>query len=94
MKPDLYTKAVLTVIALVLLVIACKPYVNPVITAEAQGSFAGVQLSATWVPGVDGGILYTFFDPGTGEIWAYSARGDTTRFLRHDQVVKFGQPLR
>ena len=42
MKPDRYTKAVLTVIALMLVVIACTPLINPNTTAEAQGSFAGV----------------------------------------------------
>jgi hypothetical protein len=36
MKPDLYTKAVLTVIALMLTAIACDQYINPTATANAQ----------------------------------------------------------
>jgi hypothetical protein len=39
MKTDLYTKAVLTVIALMLAVIALKPVISPEMTASAQGSF-------------------------------------------------------
>jgi hypothetical protein len=39
MKPDLYTKAVLTVIAVLLAVIALKPLVGPNILANAQRSF-------------------------------------------------------
>jgi hypothetical protein len=48
MKPDTYTKAVLTVIALTLTVIACNQYIEPKATAQAQASpFAGVQYSGT-----------------------------------------------
>ena len=43
MRPDLYTKALLTVIALLLLMIACNQYVSPATTASAQGPFAGLQ---------------------------------------------------
>jgi len=45
MKPDFYTKAVLTVIALMLAVIACKPLFSPETIVSAQGSFAGVQFT-------------------------------------------------
>jgi hypothetical protein len=38
MKPDLYTKAVLTVIAVLLAVIALKPPVGPNILANVQRS--------------------------------------------------------
>jgi hypothetical protein len=38
MKPDLYTKAVLTVIAVLLAVIALKPLVSPNILSNAQRS--------------------------------------------------------
>jgi hypothetical protein len=40
MKPGVYTKCILTVIALMLPVIACKTVVNPETTANAQGLFA------------------------------------------------------
>jgi hypothetical protein len=39
MKPDLYTKAVLTVIAVLLAVIVLKPLVGPNALASAQRSF-------------------------------------------------------
>jgi hypothetical protein len=46
MRPDLYTKAVLTVIALPLAAIACNQYIQTATTVEAHGPFAGVQFSA------------------------------------------------
>ena len=45
MRIDWYTKGVLTVIAVLLGVIALRPYVSPDAVAHAQGSFAGVQYS-------------------------------------------------
>jgi hypothetical protein len=61
MRNDWYTKGVLTVIAVLLGVIALKPYVSPDAVAHAQGSFAGVEFSAG-PSGLD------FFDTQTGEI--------------------------
>jgi hypothetical protein len=60
MKLDIYTKAVLTAIAVALTVIACNQYVHPATTAQAEGLFAGVQFSGGDKPG--------FFDPRTGEV--------------------------
>jgi len=40
MRPDLYSKAVLTLIALLLTAIACKTFISPETTASAQGSSA------------------------------------------------------
>jgi hypothetical protein len=68
MKPDLYTKAVLTVIALLLALIACKPLLSPETTASAQGALAGVQFS-TFV--AEGNRTFAFFDSRTGEAWFY-----------------------
>lgn len=45
MRTHTYTKAVLTIIMLLLAVIAFKPLVTPATTASAQGTFAGVQFS-------------------------------------------------
>jgi hypothetical protein len=39
MKPDLYTKIILTVIAIMLAVIALKPLVSPSAIASVQRSF-------------------------------------------------------
>jgi len=68
MKPDLYAKTVLTVIALAFVMIACNQLVNPATAAQAQGPFAGVQFSGgTW--------SFVLFDSRTGDIWQYSRVG-------------------
>jgi hypothetical protein len=63
MKPDIYTKVVLTVIAVVLIVIAGNQYISPRVTARAAGQFSSVQATGT-----RGSV---FFDSNTGEIWVY-----------------------
>jgi hypothetical protein len=89
MKPDIYTKIALTVIALSLVMIACNQYVHPVTAAEAQGPFAGVQYS-----GPNG---YSFFDTRTGDIWEYYEGGPSEGIPASwgyvGKVTKFGQPL-
>lgn len=82
MKPDLYTKIVLTVISVMLTVLACNQYVTPAATAQAQASqFAGVQYStANGTP--------TFFDSRTGEIWALH---DADPGLINMETGKFGK---
>jgi hypothetical protein len=56
MRPDLYTKAVLTVIAVTLAVIAFKPLVGPQATVSAQSAppvvFSGMQFSGMQFSGV------------------------------------------
>jgi hypothetical protein len=87
MKTDRYTKAVLTVIALLLAVIACSQFVNPHMTAEAQGSFAGVQI----------GPNLSFFDTRTGEVWIYGqypgVAGKQAPVESKLRITKLGQPL-
>ena len=82
MRPDLYTKALLTVIALLLLMIACNQYVSPATTASAQGPFAGLQYA--------GPNSISFFDARTGEIWTYDSDGSVGP---HFRLTKLGQPL-
>ncbi len=92
MRIDTYTKAVLTVIALLLAVIVFKPLIRPDTTATAQGSFAGVQMI---------GPALTFFDTRTGEIWEYQGcyYDDDTAIcgqlqpLQKYRLTKLGQPL-
>ncbi len=91
MKPDLYTKFVLTIIMLLLAVIACNHYVSPPATASAQGPFAGVQFS---------GNGFSFFDTRTGDLWTYSDRAgdykdhyDRWEWEYFGKVTKLGQPL-
>jgi hypothetical protein len=67
MRLDLYTKAVLSVIALALVMIACNQYVHPQTTASAQAQFAGVQFAIG-----EGGLV--FFDTRSGEVWAYEGQ--------------------
>jgi hypothetical protein len=62
MKPDLYTKVVLTAIALALVRIACNQYVHPATTAQAHGAYAGVQFAG------QGDNLW-FFDSRTGDVY-------------------------
>jgi hypothetical protein len=83
MRIDRYTKAVLTVIALLLTVIALRPYVSPDAVAQAQGTFTGVEFSAG-----PGGL--NFFDTRSGEIWGYSSAGPFSDKLR---LTRLGQPL-
>jgi hypothetical protein len=89
MKPDVYAKAILTVIAFLLLLIACNQYASPAATASAQGPFAGVQ-----VGGSDG---LTFFDTRSGEVWQYSHNGVTgghpAQLFWKFRIAKLGQPL-
>jgi hypothetical protein len=67
MMPDIYTKAVLTVITIMLSVIACNQYVSPTVTAQAQGPFSGVQLISQGTGGD-----YLAFDSRTGDVWLYT----------------------
>jgi hypothetical protein len=81
MRIDWYTKGVLTVIAVLLGVIALRPYVSPD-AVHAQGSFAGLQYGG-------GGMNAEFFDTRTGEIWEYF-NGKVTYKL---QLIKIGDQL-
>ncbi len=92
MKPDFYTKFVLTIIAIVLIVIAYNQNRNTttsvstektvtVTTSEAQ--FVGLQFVFS-----NG---YSFFDPRTGEIWDYASNG---RFLGKETLIKLGQNMK
>jgi len=82
MKPDLYTKAVLTVVALMLTVIVCKPLFSPDTTASAQGAFAGVQMNGN-----------EFFDTRNGDLWAFYSNGSVRRWEYEGRMTKLGQPL-
>jgi hypothetical protein len=99
MKPDLYTKAVLTLIALLLAVIACNQYVHPETTASAQtqGPFDSVRYAASG----DGRSHY-FFDTRTGDLWEYTHHSVLgARGMYHNEwgwdywgkVTQLGQPL-
>ena len=77
MRIDLYTKIVLTVIAVMLTLIACRPLVSPDAAVRAEGPFAGVQFTS------DGGPAFTAFDTRTGDVWQYGY---------NDKAVGSGRP--
>jgi hypothetical protein len=98
MRTDTYTKAVLTVIALLLTLIACRQYVTPE-PARAEGPFAGLQHAAAQG-------AYTFFDTRSGELYVYadhdtqyrSSDGDiqyraSGKLIRKYRLSKLGEPL-
>lgn len=77
-----YTKAVLTVIAVFLGVIALRPFLVPEVTAQAQG--VSVLFSAD-VPSV------SFYEPSSGNVWQYNANDG--QLMRNFKLSKLGQPL-
>jgi hypothetical protein len=89
-KRDLYTKAVLTVIAFMLVIICCHQYVSPATTVKAEVPFAGVQFVAN--VNTDG---FQAYDTRTGEFWFYGDSLDRKGFLKletADKISTLGQP--
>jgi hypothetical protein len=84
MRIDWYTKGVLTVIAVLLGVIALRPYVSPDAVAHAQGSFAGMQYGG-------GKFNPEFFDSRTGDMYDYEEGFFKTPL--HLRMTKPGAPL-
>jgi hypothetical protein len=83
MRTDLYTRMILTVIALLLAAIALKPILQPK-PAMAQGNLNGVQFSACTDE------LYAV-DTRTGDIWAYKI--DNGNVFDHAKIAQLGKPL-
>ena len=80
MRIDLYTKSVLTIIALLLAVIVMKPILQPQ-SALADGGFASIQFSYS-------GGNHAFFDTRSGDVWEY---GDKGNFRNHYRVNELGK---
>jgi hypothetical protein len=80
MRVDLYTKTILTLIALFLAVSVLKPIVQPQ-TALADGPYGSVQFSYS-------GGNHAFFDSRSGDVWEY---GDNGHFKQHYKVHEFGK---
>ena len=81
MRIDLYTKTILTLIALLLAVMSLRPLLMPT-WAHAQSNLNGVQFS-----GAASG--FWLFDGKTGDAWLYSPEGDV---IKHVKVTKLGAP--
>jgi hypothetical protein len=81
MRIDLYTKTILTLIALLLAVFTLKPILQPQ-PAMAQGNYSGIQFSY----GTGGN--HAFFNTNTGDVWEY---GDNGHFRNHYKVHELGK---
>jgi hypothetical protein len=80
MRIDLYTKTILTLIALLLAVIVLKPIFQPQ-DAMAAGNFASLQFSYS-------GGNHAFFDARSGDVWEY---GDNGHFKQHYKIHELGK---
>ena len=80
MRADIYTKTVLTLIALLLAVIALKPLLLPQ-AAMADGAYGGIQFSYS-------GGNHAFFNATTGDVWEY---GDHGNYKSHYKVHELGK---
>jgi len=80
MHVSLFTKTILTLIALFLAVIALEPIFQPQ-PVMAQGAYAGIQFSYS-------GGNHAFFNTNTGDVWEY---GDHGNFKNHYKVKEFGK---
>lgn len=84
MHIDLYTKTILTLIALLLAVMALKPFVQPT-GVKAQSSLNGIEFSF-------GGTGLWFFDTKSGDIWGYSAQ-NPNEVEKVGKMTQLGKPL-
>ena len=93
MKPDLYTKIVLTVIAVLLAVAVLRPLVNTEITVSAQGPLSSMQMSVGETPN---STDYIFWVGKTGDGWRYNNPNTAANNLvleDHWRIEKMGDKL-
>jgi hypothetical protein len=85
MRIDVYTKTILTLIALLLGAVAFRPIVQPT-PALAQANLSAFQITG------GGGDLWAI-EKNTGKVWIYSAdlSGAHVRYL--GRLVEVGKPL-
>ena len=81
MRIDLYTKTILTLIALLLAAVVAKPIFQPQ-AVMAAGNFANIQFSYT------SGGEHAFFDTRSGDVWEYGGDG---HFKQHYRVTELGK---
>jgi hypothetical protein len=80
MRIDLYTKTILTIIALLLAVFTLRPILLPQ-SVMADGNYGHVQFSYS-------GGNHAFFDTRSGDVWEY---GEDGHFKQHYKVHQFGK---
>jgi hypothetical protein len=81
MRIDLYTKTILTIIALLLAVVVLKPIFQPQPIMADDRDYARIQFSYS-------GGNHAFFDSRSGDVWEY---GDKGQFRQHYKVHEFGK---
>ena len=80
MRIDLYTKTILTIIALLLAVFTLKPILQPQ-AVMADGNYDHIQFSYS-------GGNHAFFDTQSGDVWEY---GENGHFRQHYKVHELGK---
>ena len=85
MRIDVYTKTILTLIALLLAVVAFKPILQPT-PALAQASLNAFQISA-------GASTLWAIEKNTGKVWIYNASLSGTQERYLGRLVEVGKPL-
>jgi hypothetical protein len=85
MRIDLYTKTILTIIALLLAVMTLKPIIQPA-SASAQASLSGVQFTTA-----SGG--FNAFDTRNGDVWLYSYNAGVYGAKYLGRIAELGRPL-
>jgi len=94
MKPDMYTKIMLTIIALALLLNIVNPLFTPSVAQAGNGGrFGHLQAQFVTMRGMMGEALLGLFlfDTNTGEVWIYDLNKD--KAPDHFRLVTPGQPL-
>ena len=87
MRIDLYTKVILTSIAVLLAVITVKLIFQPTAVVQAQSSLSNLQF-------LGGGDLIVM-DKQSGQIWEYNVSSEDggTKSMNLGKFVGFGKPL-
>jgi hypothetical protein len=85
MRIDLYTKTILTVIALLLAVVVLRPIVQPP-PASAQTPLAGVQF-------MPASGSFDAFNTNNGDVWLYSYADGRYEARLLGRFTQLGQPL-
>jgi hypothetical protein len=93
MRIDLYTKALLTLIVLLLATIACKSLFQPGGASAASADFT-VLCTACYFPGLPEQSHVVLIDRNSGDIWAYNAKAmsGTEKPFKLGRFV-LGQPV-
>lgn len=85
MRIDLYTKTILTSIALLLLAILLRPMVQPS-QASAQSPIEGVQFTPS-------SNSFNAFDTKNGDVWLYSYEGGKYSAKYLGRITQLGQTM-